>query len=32
MFLQGVDPKTALKDAATKADAAIKDYNTRIGV
>jgi sn-glycerol 3-phosphate transport system substrate-binding protein len=31
MFLQGVDPKTALKDAATKSDAAIKDYNTRIG-
>jgi sn-glycerol 3-phosphate transport system substrate-binding protein len=31
MFLQGADPKTALKDAATKSDAAIKDYNTRIG-
>ena len=31
MFLQGTDPKTALKDAAAKADAAIKDYNTRIG-
>ncbi len=31
MFLQGTDPKTALKDAAAKVDAAIKDYNTRIG-
>ena len=31
MFLQGTDPKTALKDAASNADAAIKDYNTRIG-
>jgi sn-glycerol 3-phosphate transport system substrate-binding protein len=31
MFLQGTDPKAALKDAAAKADAAIKDYNTRIG-
>jgi sn-glycerol 3-phosphate transport system substrate-binding protein len=31
MFLQGTDPKTALKNAATKADVAIKDYNTRIG-
>ena len=31
MFLQGVAPKTALKDAATKADAAITDYNARIG-
>ena len=31
MFLSGTDPKTALKDAATKATAAMKDYNTRIG-
>ena len=31
MFLQGTDPKNALKEAAGKADAAIKDYNTRIG-
>ncbi|MEX2099791.1 MAG: ABC transporter substrate-binding protein [Acidimicrobiia bacterium] len=31
MFLGGTAPKTALKDAATKATAAMKDYNTRIG-
>jgi sn-glycerol 3-phosphate transport system substrate-binding protein len=31
MFLSGTAPKAALKEAASKADAAIKDYNTRIG-
>jgi len=32
MFLNGTDPKTALKDASTKATSAIDDYNSRLGV
>ena len=31
MFTQGVSPKAALKAARQKADAAIKEYNSRIG-
>ena len=31
MFLQGTTPKAALKEAATKATAAMKDYNSRVG-
>ena len=31
MFLQGTDPKTALKNASKQADSAIDDYNSRIG-
>ena len=31
MFLEGKDPKSALKDAADNATAAMKDYNTRLG-
>jgi sn-glycerol 3-phosphate transport system substrate-binding protein len=31
MFLNGTDPKTALKNASSKATAAIQDYNSRIG-
>ena len=31
MFLEGKDPKTALKDAASNATAAIDDYNSKIG-
>ncbi len=32
MFLNGTDPKTALKDASKNATAAIQDYNTKLGV
>src|SRR3954452_694245 len=32
MFLNGTDPKTALKNAAKNATAAIDDYNSRLGV
>jgi sn-glycerol 3-phosphate transport system substrate-binding protein len=32
MFLNGTDPKTALKDASKNATAAIDDYNTKLGV
>ena len=32
MFLEGKDPKSALKDAASNATAAIDDYNSKIGV
>ena len=31
MFLEGKDPKAALKDASTNATAAMEDYNTRLG-
>ena len=31
MFLQGKDPKSALKDAASNATTAMSDYNSRIG-
>jgi sn-glycerol 3-phosphate transport system substrate-binding protein len=31
MFLQGKDPKSALKDAASNADSAMADYNSRVG-
>jgi sn-glycerol 3-phosphate transport system substrate-binding protein len=31
MFLNGTDPKTALKDASSKATAAMQDYNSRVG-
>ncbi|HEX9467393.1 MAG TPA: extracellular solute-binding protein, partial [Acidimicrobiia bacterium] len=31
MFLEGKDPKTALKTAADSATTAMKDYNTRLG-
>jgi sn-glycerol 3-phosphate transport system substrate-binding protein len=32
MFLNGADHKSALKDAAKKATAAIQDYNSKLGV
>src|SRR4051794_4345139 len=32
MFLSGTDPKSALKDASKNATAAIRDYNTKLGV
>jgi sn-glycerol 3-phosphate transport system substrate-binding protein len=32
MFLQGKDPKTALKDASTNATTAIQDYNSKLGL
>jgi sn-glycerol 3-phosphate transport system substrate-binding protein len=32
MFLNGIDPKTALKNASKNATAAIDDYNSRLGV
>jgi sn-glycerol 3-phosphate transport system substrate-binding protein len=32
MFLQGVDPKTALKAAGKNATSAIDDYNSKLGV
>jgi hypothetical protein len=32
MFLQGKDPKSALKDAGSNATSAIDDYNSKIGV
>jgi ABC-type glycerol-3-phosphate transport system substrate-binding protein len=32
MFLQGKDPKTALKDASTNATNAIQDYNSKLGL
>jgi sn-glycerol 3-phosphate transport system substrate-binding protein len=32
MFLTGTDPKTALKNAAKNATAAIQDYNSKLGV
>jgi sn-glycerol 3-phosphate transport system substrate-binding protein len=32
MFLNGTDPKSALKDAAKNATAAIQDYNSKLGV
>jgi sn-glycerol 3-phosphate transport system substrate-binding protein len=32
MFLEGTDPKTALKDASSKATTAIDDYNTKLGL
>jgi sn-glycerol 3-phosphate transport system substrate-binding protein len=31
MFLEGKDPKGALSDAATNSDAAMEDYNSRLG-
>ncbi len=31
MFLNGTDPKAALKDASTNSTAAIEDYNARLG-
>jgi sn-glycerol 3-phosphate transport system substrate-binding protein len=31
MFLQGKDPKAALKDAASNANSAMSDYNSRVG-
>jgi sn-glycerol 3-phosphate transport system substrate-binding protein len=31
MFLQGKDPKAALKDAASNANSAMADYNSRVG-
>jgi sn-glycerol 3-phosphate transport system substrate-binding protein len=31
MFLNGTDPKTALKNAAKNATAAMQDYNSRVG-
>src|SRR5581483_9656369 len=31
MFLQGKDPRAALKDAASNANSAISDYNSRVG-
>jgi sn-glycerol 3-phosphate transport system substrate-binding protein len=31
MFLQGKDPKSALKDAAKNATSSMEDYNTRLG-
>ena len=31
MFLEGKDPKAALKDTAANANSAITDYNSRIG-
>ena len=32
MFLEGKDPKSALKDAGSNATSAIDDYNSKIGV
>jgi sn-glycerol 3-phosphate transport system substrate-binding protein len=32
MFLNGADPKSALKDASKNATAAIQDYNSKLGV
>jgi sn-glycerol 3-phosphate transport system substrate-binding protein len=32
MFLNGTDPKTALKDASKNATSAIQDYNSKLGV
>jgi sn-glycerol 3-phosphate transport system substrate-binding protein len=32
MFLEGTDPKTAVKDAGSNATTAIDDYNSKIGV
>jgi sn-glycerol 3-phosphate transport system substrate-binding protein len=32
MFLNGTDPKTALKDASKNATAAMQDYNSKLGV
>ena len=32
MFLNGTDPKSALKDAASNANAAIEDYNSKLGL
>ena len=32
MFLQGTDPKTALKNASKNATTAIQDYNAKLGV
>jgi sn-glycerol 3-phosphate transport system substrate-binding protein len=32
MFLNGTDPKSALKEASKNATAAIQDYNSRLGV
>jgi sn-glycerol 3-phosphate transport system substrate-binding protein len=32
MFLQGKDPKSALKDASSNATTAIDDYNSKLGI
>jgi hypothetical protein len=32
MFLNGTDPKRALEDAASDANAAIEDYNSKLGL